>query len=108
MHIEQEYESQLSIHGDKIQFSGLPEGYTAEIEDLKEFYSIPVKGRRADIDVWKENDITGYISIKQLMEKYQITEPAEGTYEAEVFISLAEDITITQPLKVQVKIMKVQ
>lgn len=108
VHIEKEYESQLSIHGDKIQFSGLPEGYTAEIEDLKEFYSIPVKGRRADIDVWKENDITGYISIKQLMEKYQITEPAEGTYEAEVFISLAEDITITQPLKVQVKIMKVQ
>ena len=47
-------------------------------------------------------------ALTKLMEKYQITEPAEGTYEAEVFISLAEDITITQPLKVQVKIMKVQ
>ena len=107
VHIEKEYESDLTIKGDKLQFSGLPEGYTAEILDHRDTYSIPVKGLRADIDAWAETDIAGYISIKQLMDKYEMTELTEGTYEAEVFVSLAEDITITQPLKVQVKITKV-
>ena len=48
--------------------------------------------------------MTGYISIKQLMDKHQMTELREGTYDAEVFVSVTGSITIVQPIKVQVKI----
>ncbi len=102
--IEKEYESELQIKGDKIQFSSLPEGYTAEIVDLKDHYNLQVTGLKADIDSWKDSDIAGYISIKQLMDKHQMTELREGTYDAEVFVSVTGSITIVQPIKVQVKI----
>ena len=102
--IEKEYESELQIKGDKIQFSSLPEGYTAEVVDLKDHYSLQVTGLKADIDSWKDSDMTGYISIKQLMDKHQMTELREGTYDAEVFVSVTGSITIVQPIKVQVKI----
>lgn len=108
VHVEKEFARSLSIAADHIRMSGVPEGYTVELEEADTPYLLNVRGLRQTVEGISEASLYGTINIPAFMEARNMEKLAEGTYEVAVEFTLNEDITITQPLRVRINITSLE
>lgn len=106
VYIEQEKARELEIGESHIRLQDVPEGYTAELYGESSTYKLAVKGLEAEVAPINVATLYGTVSLSEYMEEKQITEP--GIYEAEVSFQLPESITITNPVKVHIRISKTE
>lgn len=106
VYIEQEKTRELEIGESHIRLQDVPEGYTAELYGESSTYKLTVKGLEAEVAPINVATLYGTVSLSEYMEEKQITEP--GIYEAEVSFQLPESITVTNPVKVHIRISKTE
>lgn len=106
VYIEQEKARELEIGESHIRLQDVPEGYTAELYGESSTYKLTVKGLEAEVAPINVATLYGTVSLSEYMEEKQITEP--GIYEAEVSFQLPESITVTNPVKVHIRISKTE
>lgn len=106
VHIESSVEGELKISDSRLQLTGVPEGYQAEIVEAKEEYTFRVRGLREKMESWQEVDLTGIANLKSILPAE--AEDYSGIYEVEVFVSLSDDLEVIQPLKIHVKLSKTE
>lgn len=106
VYIEQEKARELEIGESHIRLLDVPEGYTAELYGESSTYKLTVKGLEAEVAPINVATLYGTVSLSEYMEEKQITEP--GIYEAEVSFQLPESITVTNPVKVHIRISKTE
>ena len=86
----------------------MPEGYTAELEGTDASYLLTVKGLSAELEVINAATIYGHVDIEEYMAGQGIEAPEPGVYEMEVSFQLSESITITQPVRVHIRISRTE
>lgn len=108
VHIEQEASRNLNIVPNNIQISNIPEGYTVELDDEQISYVLGIKGLKAEIDQINASTLVGHIDMKDFMEDRGMDTLSTGTHAVEVEFTLSESVAIAQPLKVHIKITKLE
>lgn len=108
VYIEKEMQKSLNIAPEHIRITGVPAGYTVELDGEEVTYILGLKGLGAEIEALNEETLYGQISIADFMEDRNLESLTPGIYEIEAEFTLSENITIAQPLKVLVKITKME
>ncbi|MGN1147939.1 MAG: YbbR-like domain-containing protein [Lachnospiraceae bacterium] len=108
VHIEPEASRNLNIAPGNIQISNVPAGYTVELDSEQTSYILGIKGLKAEIDQISAATLIGHIDMKAYMEDENQDTLSPGTHDVEVEFTLSENITIVQPLKVHIKITKLE
>lgn len=106
VYIEKSVEDELKIADSKLQIVGIPEGYHAEIVDPKKEYFFTVGGLRNKIESWQVVELSGFANLNSVLSS--MSEDYTGVYEVEVTVSLSEDVEIVEPLKLQIKLSKME
>lgn len=104
--IRPEVSKTLAVKSDRIKVINVPEGCKATMEELEETTSIEFVGLSEDIAELRANAIDGYIDIQRWMIEEGMEEPVEGYYEIEVDFSLADNVTLKEPVTVMVHLSK--
>ncbi len=104
VHIEKEVQRTLDIASENLMITGVPEGYTVELESEDTSYNLYIKGLGAEVDEINDNMVYGYISMADFMEDRNLENLSPGVYETEVDFIFSDNITIMQPLKVYIRI----
>ena len=102
VHIEREYTRNINIAADHIRITGVPDGYTVELEDPDSSRVLSVRGLRSAVEGISEASLYGTIHIPDFMEARNMEHLTEGTYEAVAEFSVEDGITIAQPLRVRI------
>lgn len=108
VYIEQESTRELEIAASHIRLANVPEGYTAELDGTNTSYLLTVKGLSAELEVINAATIYGHVDIEEYMAGQGIEAPEPGVYEMEVSFQLSESITITQPVRVHIRISRTE
>lgn len=108
VHIEKEFTRNLNIVPDHIRITGIPEGYTVDLEEAGQSYVLSVRGLRSTVENIGEASVYGTIHIPDFMEARNMEHLTEGTYETTVEFSFGEGITIAQPLRVKIIITNLE
>ena len=104
VHIEKEVQRTLEIAAENLMITGVPEGYTVELDSDESSYSLYIKGLGIEVEELNEKTLYGYISMADFMEDRNLEDLNPGIYEIEVDFAFSDNITIMQPLKVYIKI----
>lgn len=108
VNIEPEVSKKLEVQGDRIEVINVPEGYKAVIPQFEENVRIEVHGLSKDISDLRSADMRGYIDVSKWMRDENITEPTEGYYQVEIDFGLSDDVTIVEPVKVTMHLIKLE
>lgn len=108
VHIEREYTRNINIAADSIKITGVPDGYTVNLEDTASPYVLSVRGLRSAVEGINDASLNGTIHIPDFMEARNMEHLTEGTYETVVEFSFGDEITIAQPLRVRIIITSLE
>lgn len=106
VYIEQEKTRELEIGESHIRLLDVPEGYTAELHDESSTYKLEIKGLDTELSQVNVALLYGSVNLSEYMEEKEITE--SGLYEAEVSFQLPESLTVISPVKVHIRISKME
>lgn len=106
VYIEQEKTRELEIGESHIRLLDVPEGYTAELHDESSTYKLEIKGLETELSQVNVALLYGSVNLSEYMEEKEITE--SGIYEAEVSFQLPESLTVISPVKVHIRISKME
>jgi YbbR domain-containing protein len=106
--IQPETSKRLEISGDRIEVTGVPEGYRAAIPEFEENIILDVTGLSSDIAGLRSAEIRGTIDIEKWMQEENMTEPAEGYYQVEIDFGLPDAVTVKEPVMVTVHLSKLE
>lgn len=105
--IEEEISTDLNLSESNIEIVNIPEGYTAvEAEDNE--LILMVSGLKADVSRLLIADVVGTVDIAAYMEEQEIQELESGIYVIEATFELEGNITITEPVMVNIMVEKVE
>ena len=102
--IEKAVTRNIRVNAAQIQITGVPDGCSAVLENSA--YIVEITGLAEELEALEDILIQGEVDLSELSAEYEPQDPEGDIYEAEVTFSLPESITVTRPVKVQVRIMK--
>lgn len=108
VYIEKEAQKNLNIAPERVRITGMPAGYTAELEGDDTAYILNVRGLGAEVEALDEKSLYGHINIADFMQDRNLDSLEPGIYEMEAEFTLSENVTVVQPLKVLVRITKME
>lgn len=106
VYIEECVNKTFSMRYNTIQFTNLPEGYTAEIVGDDESALLEFSGLAKDIDALSAQSIIGYVDIEDIMSAEEMETLEEDTYSANVEFQFNNSITVNDEVRVRVRIEK--
>ena len=93
--IEKKQSKVLEAKKSDIHFTGIPEGYTAEITMNTEAFQIEVSGSQEDISNLSSDDVKYSVNWEEFMKSQDMEETKPGTYRIPLSISFAKENTIS-------------
>nr|WP_297762970.1 CdaR family protein [uncultured Butyrivibrio sp.] len=98
-------EKTFDISTDKISIDGSVDGFDVYIDDSEYTQvSLTLQGLRSNIDAVKESDITGSVSISDLMTANDLTELKAGTYDGYISWKLPEGVYVKSAVSAYVTV----
>lgn len=108
VYIEPAVQLDLQIPAYNITFRNVPAGYVAEMPEDIEKYELTVSGLQQYIDPLRQSIVGGIIDIQAWLDVQGLDELPPGTYEMPVVFGLSEEISVVNPVKVQVTISEAE
>lgn len=108
IYIEPVMEKDLLVPVNNVAITNLPVGFTVEMPEGLEGYSIVVSGLKQYIEPMQSVAVTGTVDIAAWMIQNEMEELTEGTYSIPVAFSLSDEITVTEPVNVELKIVALE
>ena len=108
IYIEPVMEKGLLVPVNNVAITNLPVGFTVEMPEGLEGYSIVVSGLKQYIEPMQPVAVTGTVDIAAWMIQNEMEELTEGTYSIPVAFSLSDEITVTEPVNVELKIVALE
>lgn len=108
IYIEPVVELEMQVPAYNITFRNVPEGYVAEMPEAVESYSLTVSGLKEFIDPLQQSVVGGIIDIAAWMEEQDVEKMTPGTYQMPVVFGLSENISVVNPVMVQVTIAEAE
>jgi len=106
--IDPQITKELVISGDRVEVTGIPDGYRATISELDSSITIQVKGLSEDVAGLRASEIRGTVDVTKWMESEGMTEPIAGYYQVEVDFGLPGSAVVEDPLIVTMHLSKVE
>ena len=106
--IDPQITKELVISGDRVEVTGIPDGYRATISELDSSITIQVKGLSEDVAGLRASEIRGTVDVTKWMESEGMTEPVAGYYQVEVDFGLPGSAIVEDPLIVTMHLSKVE
>ncbi len=107
VHIEEEQEVELKLGKANIAFINVPPQYRASVDEDVEI-SLYISGLSADISALMTQDVVGIIDITEYMRANNSLRLEEGAHKMEIAFDFGENITVMEPVEVDVVIQKAE
>ncbi len=102
VHIEKEDTADLQITTERIHVTGVPEGYTASLDESDQKIDIQIAGLKSEITKVNGEELVGIVDLEKYMRQQEITHLTEGTYLIPVDITFDNNTRLSRELKVHV------
>ena len=108
-YIEPETARTVTVPGQNIKITGVPEGYRVEMLNADSL-AVAVKGLEVDVNGLNGASLVGVADYANHMEALGITADTiiEGIYDVEIQFTLPNGITVTEPVKAALWIVKME
>ena len=104
--VEEIFVQEVTFSKEQIQIINLPEGVTAEIENVEEEITIDVQGFVSSKPEFDENAIKAKVDVLDYMNANNLIELEAGEYEMELRFELPENIWIEEKIQAKIIISK--
>lgn len=108
VNIEPEVQKKLVIPLGNIQITNVPQEFVGENIEGKETYELSIRGLAEQVSVLQSGNVRGTIDIAKWMEKQNITQLEEGTYQIPVDFNVGEGVTIQHAVTAKIALMKLE
>lgn len=104
--IEKTMVKTLEIPKRNLAISNVPPGYSASFVDMEDSVTVELTGLKEVLDSLYADNIKGVVDLKLFMEKTELTELAEGTYQTEFSFELPEGAAVSARVPANIVIEK--
>ncbi len=104
VYVEALKEMTFKVPVEQIHIVGVPEEYTASLDEETQMFIVYLSGLKADLDQIKASDIQGYIQVDNWMESMEYEEIKPGDYKIPVEFDVKGNVTQSRDVEATISI----
>ncbi len=104
VYVEALKEMTFKVPVEQIHIVGVPEEYTATLDEETQMFIVYLSGLKADLDQIKASDIQGYIQVDNWMESMEYEEIKPGDYKIPVEFDVKGNVTQSRDVEATISI----
>jgi hypothetical protein len=107
IHVDRASTQTFDVDLSRIKVDGALEGYKVFVDDKEsKTVSVTLQGLESAINQISDNDITGTVSVQNILDSNNLQELSAGTYSADVTFDLPDLVKVKGTVSVDVTVEK--